>query len=360
VKVAFLHPAQGFGQQIRAQAVHSYISTRSTLSEHAVNSIRLPWLARVKNKFGLMTPEKACSTLLLTAKVQANIISRQLKNYDLVHAENHEGALVAVAIEQATGLPFIFDMHGLAVEEARGRGESKIRIQMIAQWEALITRRARWILVVSELMADYVTTNYQVPREHILVVPCGANEHQQKAKWSPQFKAVYAGGSGYYERVEDYFSLPQSYKNRHSETTNTLKFCHIGHIPPHNDRFVNINFLGRQSRENTLALLSTMQVGIAPSTVDLTRRCASPVKVVDYASCGLPIICPDVGAWSKSVSDFGAGIVCTASDPDQFADAISKLRDKDIWEKFSAGALSMIRQKYSWPLVLKPLEKIYG
>jgi glycosyltransferase involved in cell wall biosynthesis len=363
MKVAFLHPSQGFGQQIRVNAFQIFFEqnkmdvidcpTQEIFSHGILDKIlRLPFRFHAGKQF---------SSYCKAAEKIANALIPKASTCDYIHAENHEGALIGSFLKEKVKKPLVFDMHGLAVEEALGRNERPREIAFARALEKYVVDSADRILVVSEIMGEYLSAEYKFSQDKVEIIPCGSSVYKSKAKFSEICNVVYAGGCGYYEKVLDYLEMPKVFFKNYPEYTSRVKFHHIGKLPKN---FNPGNFEGKvwgiKSRDETMQTLSTMQIGVAPSTNDLNRKCASPVKIADYASCGLPIICPDIGEWSENIRTFNAGIVCKESNPIEFSQALSQLIDRETWTEKSTAALKMIRERYEWNLVLKPLFKVYN
>ena len=156
----------------------------------------------------------------------------------------------------------------------------------------------------------------------------------------------------HYDCVNAGYAIAQKTYRNLSE----LEEWNIDYINKNN---VGILYLGYRKHEEALNIFSKMQVGVAPSTNDIVRRVASPVKIFDYAACGLPIVTVNAGEWSNIIKEYDCGIVTDSSDPMEFADAIKQLNYKEVWEMKSKNAKRMIEEQCNWNIVLNPLLDIY-
>ena len=121
---------------------------------------------------------------------------------------------------------------------------------------------------------------------------------------------------------------------------------------------ISIEFIGYLKKDKSLSKFTEMQIGIAPSTNNLTRHVACPIKVFDYMACGLPVITPDCGDWAKIIKKHDCGIVTRKSYGKEFNIAVEKLKNKEVWQKKSKNAIETIKKHYSWDILLKPLDKL--
>lgn len=283
-------------------------------------------------------------------------------NVDILHAETHIPAFICSKIKEKTGIPYIFDMHGLRVEEMKRRGEPEALINLWDSIEKRTIKNADCVIVVSHLMKEYVNKYFGKPLDQIVVIPNGSELYEKKANYKTPMKIIYGGGFDAYERVLDFVKIEETLKNGEyqfflmgdgllSSRNEILNYI--------NTKYLNVIYLGKKSRDQSLEIFSDMQVGVAPSTKDIVRETASPIKVLDYAACGLPIVTVNAGEWSDTIKKYDCGIVVENSDSKEFAEALKQLKDRSIWEKKSANGERMIAEKYNWSLILKPLKELY-
>lgn len=383
MSIGFIYLKSSYGQLIRIKAIKQY------LIKNGINILDLEFENYTQNKISRITNYILRNNLLKSYDKSLSFIdnitiserfltkrslltkfidSLSLEKYADIkyfHAENHEGAFLAFLLKEKLGIPYVFDMHGLAYEEALGNKLNSTECEFVRKLEQVTVENAAYISVVSKYMKDYLHEKYNYPLENILIIPCGSKIYCKTAQYSKTPNVIYAGGLGYWESIMDYVNMPIFYKKKYKK--NDAKFYFLGGGNKMNDilKYINMNdinltYLGSKTREETLETLCKMQVGVIPSTKDIARICASPVKVVDYASCGLPIITCDVGEWTDIIKEYDAGVVCKNSDPNEFAEAVSILKDKTIWEHKSRNAVTMVNEKYDWDIVLKPLLELYS
>jgi len=366
MRILFVAPRESFGQMIRVQAIKRHLLQNgfcvdSFLLERTYAQFLVKgWQQCVQRVAG-----QSGKVDLLLAYERRRFQSASIpgNRYSFVHAENHEGALFGSVVKEKLRIPLVFDMHGLAISEALCRKDSRWKVELVREIEQYVVRASDYIIVVSEYMADYLNREYDFPKHKTLKVYCGGkvvpnvdlNRYSQR-----DFKVVYAGGSGAYEDIQTYFRLPEAYRRtvgNHGE----VKFLHIGNHPGlrHTGKSKEMVYLGRKNWGEAIALMSSMHVGVAPSTKGPERRAASPVKIVDYASCGLPIVTCDAGEWSDNIKRFEAGVICQHSDSEEFAQAIRELRDPQTWKRKAVNAIQMVNEIYDWDVVLRALISFY-
>jgi glycosyltransferase involved in cell wall biosynthesis len=279
---------------------------------------------------------------------------------DLLHAETHMAAVACWAAKRKRGWGYVYDMHGLVPEERAGAGDPAPVVSLTDRWERRVAADAHHIIVVSQGMRQFVARKYGIPVERITVARNGTSQAPSIAEFRKPIRLVYGGVFAYWERVDLFLELARLLGRQEFE------FHLIGDGPLRNALLDQINrdgldvvYHGKKSRQRTLELFSAMQVGIAPSSTDVVRQTASPIKVLDYAACGLPIVTPDVGEWTSDLRTSGAAVVVPENTAAALAAGVASLTDRETWARTSMAARAMISNGHTWEQVLAPLSEIY-
>jgi glycosyltransferase involved in cell wall biosynthesis len=280
---------------------------------------------------------------------------------DLLHAETHLAAVACWTAKRKRGWNYVYDMHGLVAEERTGADDPASVVALTDRWERRVAADAHRIVVVSQSMRRFVSGRYGVPLQKITVAPNGTSLAPIAAEFRRPLRLVYGGVFAYWERVDLFLDLALLLDRREFE------FHLIGDGPLRNQLIDQINrggldviYHGKKSRQRTLELFATMQIGIAPSTTDVVRQTASPIKVLDYAACGLPIVTSEVGEWTSSLRRSGAAVVVPESTAPALAAGVASLADHATWARTSLAARAMIDNGHTWEQALTPLSEIYA
>nr|MDO8100871.1 glycosyltransferase family 4 protein [Candidatus Njordarchaeota archaeon] len=283
-------------------------------------------------------------------------ITRNL-DFNVILAETSLVGWLTLDIHKKSSKPLIVDVHGLAGAEAKGRNERSWHLKELL--EAEIFNRCTHLLVVSYKMKEHVARHFKVPDDKIHVVHNGAEPQNLKAKFSHPLKVIYAGNFAYYERVDNYLEIAKKANQA------DFKFFLSGagamkkHILARIKREkIPIKYLGHVPRPMMLNILSEMQIGIAPSTKDLARLVAFPIKVLDYMSCGLPVITPNIGDWGKMIETKNCGVALEDDSTESYLAALETLKRKAEWKNKSNNGIQTIRTEYNWNEVLSPLRNL--
>ena len=227
---------------------------------------------------------------------------------------------------------------------------------MDTEIEAL--EKSDYLVLVSRKMKDYVT-EMGIATEKVIVAPNGSDQQESTAKYGMPLKVIYAGTFAYWEKVHDFVNIA-----KHADPEK-FKFYKAGDGPLRNDllrkirkEHISIDYLGCIPKQKIHKLLAQMQIGIAPSTKDLARQVASPIKIFDYMASGLPVITPKIGDWGDIIEKENCGIALNNDNIDDYLKALNTLAQENIWKTKSRNAIKSIEQKSNWNKVLEPITNL--
>ena len=267
------------------------------------------------------------------------------ENIDLLQAETTLSAYIWLRSKKLR--PCIFDMHGLSYEQLIEQGLLKDK-RVNAYWKNLqesVIKGSDHIFAMSTPMVEYLS-EYKL-RDKMTIVPSGGEILPYKAEFNSPLKLIYAGIFEYWERVEDYAAM--------SNYPIDAQFYLMGDGRLKEQILSNsyrLNYLGYFNREEALKRMAEFQVGVAPSSTDITRQVASPIKVFDYMSVGLPVVTPNVGDWSDIIKLHKCGIVVQNNDPSSFVEALGEF-NKESWSMMSENGRKLIRDEYNWESLIR-------
>lgn len=300
------------------------------------------------------------------AAALAAMLRRDGADVDVFQAEGLTEGLACLQVSEARSIPFVLDMHGIAAEEARLTG-SREWASWCRRQEQRVVSAARDVLVVSPLSRDYVHRTYGKPLERIHVVPNGSEPHEgQAAAFRSPLTVVYAGNFAPYENVMEFVRLAEL------GAPEGFRFWLLGDgvlreplFDYVNSRGVDLVYFGRKTRAAALQRCSRAQVGFAGQSgaLDLERdhprQLACPIKLFDYASCGLPLVAPR-GEWSAILEEADCGVIVDECEATAYLEALRQLSDPAVWSRKARNGLELVRSRFRWSRVLEPLAALYA
>jgi glycosyltransferase involved in cell wall biosynthesis len=360
-----------FGDRIRVEKIQQTLSN----SGFEVSELRLP----IGQRFDLLVPKNLANLFIgfffssKTFRTKQNIsiftipgliidsasfgfLQKQISRIkpDIIIAETSKVGLIASIVAKKHGVPCITDMHGLSFAEAIGSRRKNWQKTMYTDIEAL--HNSDCVIVVSKKMRDYIVEKWKIPKVKIIVAPNGSDLQEFHASYALPLRIIYAGGFSYWEKIQDFIKIAK-YANPEK-----FKFYLAGDGPLREEILetikkenIAITYFGSIPKRKIFSILSKMQIGIAPSTHDLTRQVASPVKIYDYLAAGLPVITPKIGDWGNMIADKNCGIALEVDSLQEYLNALNTLMNKESWNEKSFNAIKVIADEHSWTKSLESL-----
>jgi glycosyltransferase involved in cell wall biosynthesis len=387
VRVGFLHPGGGVGDRVRIDAIRRFFQERGIPFREfpqAMPPLQVDILAEALSWRGLghlsrklfrdrshpvlkeihwSLEARRCED---AAAALAATLRRDGADVDVFQAEGLTEGLACLELSESRGTPFVLDMHGIAAEEARLTG-SREWAGWCRRSEQRVVSAAREVLVVSPLSRDYVHRTYGKPLEGIHVVPNGTDlDERPAASFRTPLTVVYAGNLAPYENVMEFVRLaelgaPQGFRFW-LLGDGVLREPLLDYV---NSRGVDLVYFGRKTRAAALERCARAQVGFAGQSgaLDLERdhprQLACPIKLFDYASCGLPLVAPR-GEWSTILEEADCGVIVEACEAPAYLEALRQLSDPVVWSRKARNGVELVRSHFRWSRVLEPLAKLYA
>jgi glycosyltransferase involved in cell wall biosynthesis len=354
---------KALGDRIRIDAIIKTLNSRG----HEPLDIQVPSTDRLKDVVANILPINIATQIQpelsrqyirdqLGFVVSRNFLLRQFKDakIEAVLAETTKMGLVACSAAKKLSIKCAVDVHGLGFAEAHGANNgNSIKTYLI---EKEVFQTADHLIAVSNYMKEYIQLYFRIDPNKISVAPNGGQLQPTLARFEKPLNVIFAGSFAYWEKVDDVLELAKK------ADPNMFKFYLAGAGPLEKlllDRIraekIPIIYLGYIPRGRVYSLFSNMQIGLAPSTHDLARKVASPIKIFDYMSCGLPVVCSKIGDWGEVISKHHCGFALKVDTTDEYSRALSSLADKETWSRMSKNALKAIQEYYNWEMTLGPI-----
>jgi len=290
-------------------------------------------------------------------------------NIEILQGEKEIASMSAVMLGKRLGIPAVADIHGLLAEEAILYGFVENDSEEYLETKAFVSEvlhEADAVVVVSEELKRYLTNTFSVNADKFFVIPnAGRLRKATKPLRSMPENIVYAGILEPWERVDlAIASIPHVIKvHRKAKLLiagagtlkrNLIKLVDYLGVKDH------VSFVGAISHDKIAEFLAQGDVAVLPSTVDIVRKVACPIKLFDYLAIGLPVVTVDGLWWSDFVRINNVGLVAD-TDPKKFADAINHLlSNPNKINAMSENAVRLIIEKYNWTEMAKKLYEILG
>lgn len=323
-------------------------------------------------------------------------IVRELRPH-VIHATTpYPNALVAQAVSEATGIPWVYEVRGLAeqtwiashaVAEEREAAASAQKVQLIAEREGELARAASAVITLSRTMADELAARGVDPAS-ITLVPNGvepglffggATAEEARARLRLDLRGTFVVGAASalvdYEGFDVLLQAVASIIHDESDQSDLRKILHAclvgdGTEAPRliaqaerlgiADRVV---MPGRVGRDEARWWIEAMDVVTVPRRDLAVTRSVTPQKPIEAMALARAVIASDLPAIRESVTgpDGEAGVVLVPpEDPNALAAAIRELYG-DPQARFQlAQRGKAIAHDRRWDVLVRRYETVYG
>ncbi|WP_059173065.1 glycosyltransferase family 4 protein [Bacillus sp. FJAT-27445] len=121
-----------------------------------------------------------------------------------------------------------------------------------------------------------------------------------------------------------------------------------------------VNYLGLLDKEGVTALLGNSLAGLVVLEENEPFKYSLPVKMFEYMSAGIPVICSDFPLWREIVEKHNCGICVNPADPKEISAAINFLQDNPtLAKRMGENGRKAVENEYNWEAESKKLIKAY-
>lgn len=286
---------------------------------------------------------------------------------DLVQAEQEIAALSCVYASRKLSIPIVADFHGIWIEELIASGLLKpnsLQHRRLLEVEKKIAKNVDAVLVVSGEMKSYVVNKYDLLSNQVHVIPNGAFPRSKSRLFeSDASKVVYAGTLTMRENmplllhsfsiVSEKYSKARFYMSNKGDALDFVKaYAKQLHVTP--------TFTWFDDFDSFYKFLGTCHVGVIPALRHKWRQMATPAKLYDYLSVGLPVVSVDISAsWNEIIRKNKVGIL-TEDNPKSFAEAIlTLLKNPELVFEYGNRAIQLVKTELNYQKSAEQLKDVY-
>jgi glycosyltransferase involved in cell wall biosynthesis len=248
-------------------------------------------------------------------------------------------------------VPFVFEVRDLWPESltAVGAGrEGSALHRVLSAIAGFLYRQSDHIVVVTAAFKQHLVRYWQVPAEKISVVENGVESdlfapspaaeilllRQYLAIGQDTFLVGYVGTMGMAHGLETLLEAA----SRLRQTDPRVLFLLIGE-GAEKDRIkalaldqglTNVRFLDQQPRENIPAFISVCAACLVLLKKTDVFKTVIPTKMLEFMSCGCPVILGVDGQAREIIDEAGAGIGIEPENPEALMDAVQRLAGDPI------------------------------
>mgnify|MGYP001152134893 CR=1 FL=1 len=328
---------------------------------HSVSGLLPYWVLRFFSR--LVGVSKAISLFLY----DFSFILRSrhiILSSDIIQTEGAvSSALITLFVKKIFNRPIIVDSHDI-FQALRIQYRSSLRKIIEIFLEKITYKHAELILAVSEKDKELLI-KYGDCQNRVMVIPNGvdteaftpsldATKIHTRFNLKDFYRVIFVGNMEYLPNQEAADIIVSRIVPRVLSQISNVKFLMVGRVKPQLlTNSSDVIFTGVV--EDVAELLGTSDIAIAP----LLQGSGTRLKVLEYFSCGLPVVSTSIGAEGLDVEN-GVNILIEDS-MDKFAiKVIDLLMNKDLRVRLGEAARELAMKEYDWRIIGKQLDKVYS
>jgi len=278
--------------------------------------------------------------------------------FDLVYERYSLWNYAGMTYAQNHLIPGILEVNAPLIEE-----QSRHRVLIHRSTAKTVARRvfneATTLVAVSEELASYLS-GYASESERIMVEPNGVNPDRFRPNLAVSDPDTFT--VGFVGSLKPWHGLDvlTAAFDRVRQKRPNARLLIVGDGPERAALEADLEARGcRQLATLTGALppadvprhINTMDAAVAPYPL-LEDFYFSPLKIVEYMACGVPVAASGIGQVSRLVSDGVTGLLCPPGDPSALAESLIRLHDDAaLRTRLGKNARKAIAENHSWECV---------
>jgi glycosyltransferase involved in cell wall biosynthesis len=268
--------------------------------------------------------------------------------------EQQSAAALFIPLVRILKKPLVLDCHDV-FQALRVRHTSAFRKILETFLEKVAYRNADLIVTVSENEKQCLVSR-GVEEDKVTVIPNGVNTEIFSRRercgsgiaLEGKRTVIFVGNMEYLPNREAVHLIDAEIAPRVKKAVPNVRFLVVGRAD-NSIKSENLVFAGVVN--NVVDFLATSDVAIAP----LLHGSGTRLKILEYFSCGLPVVSTSVGVEGLDVEN---GVHCLIDDDiNGFATKVIKLlRDNGLSTRLGKAARALVVDNYDWKQIAKQLD----
>jgi glycosyltransferase involved in cell wall biosynthesis len=292
------------------------------------------------------------------------------QDIDLVAA--HFALYAAPLLDLLNDRPLVIHFHGPWALESRAEGDSGLQAQLKKTLERFVYRRAHRCIVLSEAFRDILIQEYDVPPNHIHIVPGGVDVDRfdtgasrraarQRLGW-PVDRPVILSVRRLAHRMglEALIDAVAKVRTQHPD----LLLLIAGTGPLHDTLARQIDEAGLSEHVRLLGFVPDDDLPFAYRAADVSIVPTATLEgfgliTIESLAAGTPVLVTPVGGLPEAVAPLSPALVLDDTGPEALAHGMTEALTHPEHLPSAADCQAYARQHFSWSTIARQTRAVY-
>jgi glycosyltransferase involved in cell wall biosynthesis len=291
------------------------------------------------------------------------LIIKDQKRYDYVLATSPPifTGFVGLFAKYRYKSKFILDIRDLWPESLKGVGvfNNPLILGFFGALEKVLYRKSDKIVINSLGFQEYIHQKGKIDKSKILFIPNGAMKEELASinkKEKAVNKIIYAGNLGLAQNTELINQLVPLLDEQGIQLTIIGYGINKNELFNSIKEYKNVTIIKPLTRKECFKIISEHDLGLVTLKDKEVFKTVLPGKIIDYMTCGVPIVGVIDGYAKEIVEKEQVGLASNSDDPQQILSHIQILLDDDnLRKEMSEREQRVILNQFNWETNIKKL-----
>ncbi|QCJ44788.1 glycosyltransferase family 4 protein [Bacillus sp. S3] len=255
---------------------------------------------------------------------------------------------------------FILDIRDLWPESLKGVGvfDHDLILKFFGALEKILYKKSDKIVINSMGFKEYIQRKAGIQESKILYIPNSVIKEELapiKRKKGTR-KLIYAGNLGLAQNTEIIHQLVPLLAEHDIQLTIIGYGVHRRQLIDSIKQYKSVKFMKPMTKKQCFKVMAEHDLGIVTLKDKEVFKTVLPGKMIDYMTCGVPILGVVDGYAKDLINHEGVGIAINGSDPQQIVTQIVKLLENDpVRTQMTRKAQQLILTQFNWEMNIASL-----
>lgn len=291
------------------------------------------------------------------------LIIRDKKQYDYIFVTSPPifTGFVGLFAKYRYKTKFILDIRDLWPESLKGVGvfNNPLILKFFGALEIILYKKSDKIVINSLGFKEYIQKKANIAESKMVFIPNGAVKEEMapiNKEENDTKKVIYAGNLGLAQNTDMIHKLVPLLNEQGIKLTIIGYGVNKKQLIESIKEYKNVTIIKPLTRRQCFQIISEHDLGLVTLKDKEVFKTVLPGKIIDYMTCGVPIVGVIDGYAKEIVEKEQVGIACNITDPNEIMSQIKSLLSNETLRKEMAHReQQVILKNYNWDTNIKKL-----